>query len=100
MQSCWAGRAGERPTFGALKMALQDAYGAEVAAQALDAHRRVHSNDDEGLCVLCLESRADFALLPCGHMCVCERDAAVVCGQGTCPLCRAPVSGCNRICPG
>ena len=48
--------------------------------------------DDEDQCkecVVCKESRKEYAFLPCGHMCVCEGCAALIQGQDrTCPLCR------------
>lgn len=39
---------------------------------------------EEGLCVVCIESRADTVFL-CGHMCVCELCAT---GLQSCPICR------------
>ena len=39
---------------------------------------------EEGLCVVCIECRADTVFL-CGHMCVCELCAA---GLQSCPICR------------
>ena len=91
MQQCWSQSAGDRPTFGALKMLVQDAYAAEAAAQAVE-ERNKHA-----ACVVCLEHCADFALLPCGHKCVCEDHAAAMLAQGTCPLCRERVQSFNRI---
>ena len=91
MEQCWKQSAGDRPTFGELKMAIQDAYGAEIAAQA------ERERDEQALCVVCLEMRADFALLPCGHKCVCQDDAAAMCRQGMCPVCRTPAHTSHRI---
>ena len=39
---------------------------------------------EEGLCVVCIDSRADSVFL-CGHMCVCELCAT---GLSACPICR------------
>jgi hypothetical protein len=93
MEQCWKQIAAERPTFADLKMDVQDAYAAEIVAQA--AQERL----EESLCVVCLERQADYALLPCGHKCVCEEDAAVTCRQGrsTCPVCCTQVHMHQRI---
>lgn len=40
---------------------------AETMAQSAE-----DGDEDEGLCVVCMENAADFAFLPCGHRCVCE----------------------------
>ncbi len=39
---------------------------------------------EEGLCVVCIEQRADTVFL-CGHMCVCEMCSI---GLHSCPICR------------
>jgi hypothetical protein len=40
-------------------------------------------------CVVCQESRKEYAFLPCGHMCVCEGCAASIQERDrNCPLCR------------
>ena len=39
---------------------------------------------EEGLCVVCIEQRADTVFL-CGHMCVCEMCST---GLHSCPICR------------
>ena len=51
------------------------------------------TDDDDNLCVMCLESRKRVALLPCKHMCLCE-DCAAECLFKTlneCPMCRAEI---------
>ena len=95
MTQCWEARAGERPTFAALKMELHDAYGAEMAALA--AQERERHEREQALCVVCMDAPADFALLPCGHKCVCERDAHAMLARGSCPLCREPARASQRI---
>ncbi len=93
---CWAARAADRPNFAALKMDLHEAYGAEVAAQAVQ-ERELHERE-QALCVVCLEEQADFALLPCGHKCLCERDSrAIMRAQRICPLCRLAARDAHRI---
>jgi hypothetical protein len=93
MEHCWKQRASQRPKFADLKMDVQDAYAAEIAAQV------VKEREEESLCVVCLEKKADYALLPCGHKCVCEDHAAAICrqGRGKCHVCRTPVQTHTRI---
>jgi len=45
-------------------------------------------------CVICLQAEAMMALMPCGHLCLCEAPA---CMLKLCPLCRAPVVEVKRI---
>lgn len=52
------------------------------------------ADDLHKLCVVCLLEPADHVLLPCGHVCVCKRCAALV---KTCPMCRADVSERKRV---
>ena len=52
------------------------------------------ADDSHKLCVVCLVEPADHVLLPCGHVCVCKRCAALV---KTCPMCRADVSERKRV---
>ena len=52
-------------------------------------------DDDRLLCVVCLDRRHEFAVVPCGHRCLCANclpSAAVLC-----PICRAPAQGTMRI---
>ena len=46
-------------------------------------------------CVVCLDGEPTYAVLPCGHRCLCAgcREAAA----RECPLCRAPANGTVRI---
>jgi hypothetical protein len=95
MEKCWKADPSERPTFAGLKMDIQDAYAAEVAADVVA--QAAQELDEQNLCVICMDKRADFALVPCGHKCVCEEDASLICRQGSCPVCRSPVQAHQRI---
>eukprot|EP00929_Paragymnodinium_shiwhaense_P060102 TRINITY_DN30051_c0_g1_i1.p1 TRINITY_DN30051_c0_g1~~TRINITY_DN30051_c0_g1_i1.p1 ORF type:complete len:574 (+),score=105.45 TRINITY_DN30051_c0_g1_i1:172-1893(+) len=57
------------------------------------------AEDDDGMCVVCLERPADTAVVPCGHMCGCGQCLQAI--QGTpaaqCPLCRGPVTSVIKI---
>lgn len=54
------------------------------AAQDASQANGMDNEREEGLCVVCIESRADTVYM-CGHMCVCELCAA---GLQACPICR------------
>jgi hypothetical protein len=55
-------------------------------------------DEDQCKCVVCKESRKEYAFLPCGHMCVCEGCAASIQGQDcTCPLCRGVSTSIMKI---
>jgi hypothetical protein len=44
------------------------------------------------LCVVCLDAGKDTVLLPCRHLCLCERCANLLAASSNkCPLCRAKV---------
>ena len=91
MENCWKKQPRERPAFARLKMDIQEAFAAENAA------RLAQEADQENLCVICMERAADYALLPCGHKCVCQQDAVATKQRGTCPVCRSQVQAYNRI---
>ncbi len=115
MIQCWKQSAAERPTFANLKLEIQEAYATQIAAGVaaqvtaqVTAHvtaqvtaqmtaQVVQNHDDANKCVVCFVSEADYALLPCGHKCVCEVDALCMFEEGFCPLCRAPVDDYIRI---
>jgi chromosome segregation ATPase len=54
---------------------------------------------EQGLCVVCMEKPADFAVVPCGHKCLCKVDADVMRHRNECPVCRASVHACFQIWP-
>jgi hypothetical protein len=49
--------------------------------------------DDENSCVICMESVADWVLLPCGHICMCRACSQTILSSSNklCPLCRVQV---------
>lgn len=51
-------------------------------------------DDDEKLCVVCLERERDVMLLPCNHAVLCGKCKPAVLAKlgNTCPLCRQRVS--------
>lgn len=52
---------------------------------------------DEQLCVICLENEKRYAVIPCGHLCLCAECSDVVRDSGRCPICLADVAGVYRI---
>jgi hypothetical protein len=50
-------------------------------------------------CVICFDARACMAVVPCGHMVVCEAHAANLRRQAnpSCPMCRGPITSMLRI---
>lgn len=59
-----------------------------------DMREKMESEEEKGLCCICLEARAAVALVPCGHVCVCPRCVCVVSSTGgQCPMCRADTTG-------
>ena len=64
-----------------------------VVEKADSGQRRGLANAEEssaGKCIVCFEI-ATHALIPCGHMCLCDDCAPIMVGQGTCPICRGSV---------
>ena len=50
------------------------------------------------LCVICLESQANIALLPCGHVCLCMHCLQTnVMKKGLCPIDRCEVVGLYKV---
>jgi len=68
----------------------------EVSAPPAEAQER-----DSELCVVCLERQADTAVVPCGHLCGCERCLRATMSAGSspaaCPMCRGPMVSVIRI---
>lgn len=52
---------------------------------------------DEQLCVICLENEKHYAVIPCGHMCLCASCSDVVRNRCQCPICMTEVAGVYRI---
>lgn len=51
------------------------------------------------LCAICLDQRKSMALVPCGHVCLCDGCAEVVMNRPrrTCPLCTQAVESRMRV---
>ena len=55
-------------------------------------------NDDEEVCVVCLDNKKTHAFNPCGHMCVCKTCADIIIqSDSNCPMCRISVTNSLKI---
>lgn len=52
---------------------------------------------DEQLCVICLENEKRYAVIPCGHLCLCVCCADLIRGSGQCPICMTKVDDIYKI---
>ena len=72
-----------------------DNTGVERSAQ------RERGVDERGVrveCVVCLDAAPTFAVVPCGHRCLCSRCVVqVLATTRVCPLCRASMDGCGAL---
>ncbi len=88
MGKCWSQSPEDRPVWRDVKASLQDAYAAcaDPAGAA------------EGTsCLICMDNPREFAVLPCGHLSLCESCTPAITQRGICPYCRGPVQGVLRI---
>ena len=51
----------------------------------------------ENPCVVCLTRKRSMACMPCGHLCLCKKDAPRVRKTGKCPICRTPIASLVEI---
>ena len=79
--------------------------------------KEVGDEDPTNQCVWCLDNPATHCFIPCGHRCVCQEHAELLCSSSTnsarndsgggdrgtpevrrcCPICRQPIQGSLRI---
>ena len=54
--------------------------------------------EDAKLCVVCLDWERTFAVVPCGHHCLCQDCLdKVLASDRQCPVCREPMQGIGAI---
>ena len=53
--------------------------------------------EDESECSLCMDAEACVALIPCGHVCMCEVCINNLFETPQCPLCRSEVHQVQRV---
>jgi hypothetical protein len=57
----------------------------------------IHGDDDELVCVVCMDALRVVTFVPCGHLSVCMSCCAMVRkGNNTCPLCRSRIDHAVR----
>ena len=54
---------------------------------------------EEALCVVCMDAPKNHFIRPCMHMCTCEACTQQLQEQGaqSCPVCRGPIEGMERV---
>jgi hypothetical protein len=50
--------------------------------------------EDDSLCIICYDNPKEYAIVPCGHLCVCD---TCVKQLSHCPICRVPKQNVLRI---
>jgi len=63
--------------------------GAPADAGEKKEEKKPEAGEEEDRCTICMDRKATVAMVPCGHLCCCDK-----CSQGlqSCPICRAPVT--------
>lgn len=56
-----------------------------------------HTYQTSATCVVCLDSKADHVVVPCGHVCLCQPCSAKVRRTGLCPVGRCVVGNVLKI---
>lgn len=79
---------------------LQEIYGIEQNQNGAAEQTNVNDLDDENgrECVICMTEPRDTTVLPCRHMCMCNKCAKVLRLQtNKCPICRCNVESLLQI---
>ena len=72
-----------------------ESYEQELHKVRQELDRKKEEQDAQSECVICFNVSSDLvALLPCGHLCVCQGCARCL---SQCPLCCASVAHTSRI---
>jgi len=54
-------------------------------------------NEDEELCIICLEHKVSHACIPCGHLKYCEKCVKIIVDRNECAVCRSKVQSVYKI---
>jgi hypothetical protein len=83
------------------EMAALDARRQQVQAQLGNSSvvPPAAPQDEETLCVLCMDAPKDHMIAPCGHQCVCEACAEKLkkARHALCPFCRTPINATFKV---
>jgi serine/threonine protein kinase len=93
---CLATAANDRPDFTRLLQALRVVQEELLVQEAAESPTRA-----ERMCCICLTSRSCYAIIPCGHQCLCEGVECTAAFQpprhAHCPICRTPVTSLLHV---
>ena len=53
--------------------------------------------NDEELCIICLELKVSHACIPCGHLKYCEKCVKIIVDRNECAVCRSKVQSVYKI---
>lgn len=83
---------------------IQDMPRETRARITLDENTVTASNENDNnqsVCVICHENECSMAVIPCGHVCLCNQCSDLCTnsenGQQSCPLCRGNMQSVLRI---
>ncbi len=54
----------------------------------------IPSDQDDRKCVVCMDNNLEVAVLPCGHLCMCQECASSI---HQCPMCRVSIEKTFRV---
>ena len=62
-----------------------------------DINAEPSATPQRGTCVVCLDRPSTYAVIPCGHLCLCRDCSAALPAKAPCPICRARTHRHMRI---
>ena len=80
----------------ALALRMQEAQAQLGVSPAAPAP---HPDAEETMCVVCFDAPKEYAIVPCGHQCVCGECAEQLTKTRTpmCPVCRGPIRETMKV---
>ena len=78
----------QRTAFVEVKQELTD----DIAASHQQQHADMLKDNDEHLCVVCMDNERSCLYVPCNHLAVCgECDAGIMAASQPCPMCNTEI---------
>jgi len=56
--------------------------------------KKIKPDEDEGLCVICLDAKKTVLVMPCKHLCMCKECTAKT---TACPMCRVTIDSTTEV---
>jgi hypothetical protein len=78
------------PTRGGKKPAVESKK-RKPSVALVEKPRHVFDHEDEPDCVVCLVTKKEKILVPCGHFCLCGECIGLLPAPKKCPMCRVPI---------